>query len=198
MIREVLRETGMGLVTEVTDARQIEQVDEFVSMYQVGARNMFNYALLKELGLSRKPVLLKRSFSALIEEWVKAADYIISGGNNNVILCERGIRTFETKTRFTFDLNAVIWIKQNTSLPILVDPSHAVGISKMVPQVARAAAAAGADGLIIEVHPRPAEALSDGPQALTVPEFQKLMIELESILSALGKNLHPAPVLTVQ
>ena len=190
-VNEVLNETGMGLVTEITDPRQIELVDDFVSVYQVGARNMFNYALLKELGQTRKPILLKRSFSALIDEWVKAADYIIQGGNDNVILCERGIRTFENKTRYTFDLNAVIWAKQNTNFPVIVDPSHAVGIRKMVSDVAYAAAAVGADGIIVEVHPRPEEALSDGPQALTLPDFELLMQNSRKILEVFHRNIHP-------
>jgi 3-deoxy-7-phosphoheptulonate synthase len=188
-IREVLNETQLGLVTEVTDARQIEVLDDSVVMYQVGARNMFNYSLLKELGQTRKPILLKRSFSALVDEWIKAAEYIIQGGNDNVILCERGIRTFETKTRYTFDLNAVIWAKQNTHFPVIVDPSHAVGIRDMVSKVAFAAAAVGADGIIVEVHPRPIEALSDGKQALTIPDFRQMMTTLERILEATDRPL---------
>jgi len=188
-IKETIDDSGLGLVSEVTDPRQIEMLDDFVVMYQVGARNMFNYALLKELGQTKKPVLLKRSFSALIEEWLKAANYIISGGNENVILCERGIRTFETKTRYTFDLNAVIWAKQNSHLPVIVDPSHAVGIRDMVAPVAYAAAAVGADGIIVEVHPRPAEALSDGQQSLTIQDFKTMMHTIERILEATDRSL---------
>jgi 3-deoxy-7-phosphoheptulonate synthase len=188
-VQEVLDHTGLSLVSEVTDARQIEMLDDYVEMYQVGARNMYNYSLLRELGQTRKPVMLKRSFSALIEEWIKAADYITAGGNDKVILCERGIRTFETATRYTFDLNAVIWAKQNTHFPIIVDPSHAVGIRSMVPKVAYAAAAVGADGIIVEVHPRPAEALSDGKQALTVPDFKEMMSTIERILEATDRGL---------
>jgi len=188
-VREVVADTGLGLVSEVTDPRQIEMLDEYVVMYQVGARNMFNYSLLKELGQTRKPVMLKRSFSALIDEWIKAADYITAGGNDKVILCERGIRTFETKTRYTFDLNAVIWAKQNTHFPVVVDPSHAVGIRDMVSKVAFAAAAVGADGIIVEVHPRPAEALSDGKQALTVSDFRQMMSTIEKILEATDRPL---------
>lgn len=188
-VPEVLSKVGLGLVTEVTDPRQIEFLDEFVEMYQVGARNMFNYSLLKELGQTNKPILLKRSFSALVHEWVKAAEYITDGGNDNVILCERGIRTFETATRYTFDLNAVIWAKQNTHFPVVVDPSHAVGIRKMVPQVAYAATAIGADGIIVEVHPRPEEALSDGPQALTLSDFHEMMFTIERILDAVDRKL---------
>ncbi len=188
-LQEVVENTGLGLVSEVTDPRQIEMLDNFVVMYQVGARNMFNYSLLKELGQTRKPILLKRSFSALIDEWIKAADYITNGGNDKVILCERGIRTFETKTRYTFDVNAVIWAKQNTHFPVVVDPSHAVGIRDMVPAVTYASAAVGADGIIVEVHPRPEEALSDGKQSLTVPEFKKMMKTLERILEATDRPL---------
>lgn len=188
-VPDVLKDVGLGLVTEVTDPRQIELLDEFVVMYQVGARNMFNYSLLKELGQTKKPILLKRSFSALVDEWVKAAEYITSGGNENVILCERGIRTFETSTRYTFDLNAVIWAKNNTHFPVIVDPSHAVGIREMVPKIAYAAAAVGADGIIVEVHPRPSEALSDGKQALTMSDYNQMMKTIERILEAVDRPL---------
>lgn len=183
-IRDVLQETNLGLVTEVTDPRQIELIDDFVACYQVGARNMFNYPLLKELGATTKPVLLKRSFSALIEEWIKAAEYVLKGGNSKVILCERGIRTFETSTRYTFDLNAVLVAKANTPFPVIVDPSHAVGIREHVPKLALAAAAVGADGVIVEVHPRPEEALSDGMQALTLEDFRRMMNQLDRLLAS--------------
>lgn len=189
-IRRVLRETGMGLVSEVTDARQIEEVDEFVSCYQVGSRNMHNYSLLKELGRTKKPVLLKRGFAALIDEWIKAAEYITGGGNPNVILCERGIRTFETATRNTLDLNAVVYAKKNSPFPVIVDPSHAVGIASLVSDLAIASAAAGADGIIVEVHPRPAEALSDGMQALTLPMFEQMMARLDRVCMAVDRPLH--------
>ena len=188
-IREVLEHTGLQLVSEITDPRQVELLDPLVGMYQVGARNMFNYALLKELGQTRKPVLLKRGFSALVDEWVKAAEYVAVGGNENIILCERGIRTFETSTRNTFDLNAVLVAKSRTSFPVIVDPSHAVGIREFVPKLALAAAVAGADGLIVEVHPRPAEALSDGFQALTLEDFRQLSQDLERVLGALGRPM---------
>jgi 3-deoxy-7-phosphoheptulonate synthase len=190
MVKEVLKETKMGLVSEITDPRQVEALHDVVDMFQVGARNMHNYALLKELGLTKKPVLLKRNFSALIQEWVKAAEYVAAGGNQNIVLCERGIRTFENATRFTFDINAVVWIKAHTSFPIIVDPSHAVGVSNLVPKLALASAAAGADGLIVEVHPRPLEAMSDGPQSLTVPAFKEMMLQLETILRAVKRPLH--------
>lgn len=188
-IRDVVAETGLGLVTEVTDPRQVEMIDDFVSMYQVGARNMFNYALLAELGKTKKPVLLKRSFSALVDEWIKAADYVIKGGNPNIVLCERGIRTYETSTRFTFDLNAVLVAKARTPFPVVVDPSHAVGIREHVPKLALAAAAVGADGIIVEVHPRPEEALSDGMQALTIEDFRKMMSQIDRLLESQDRKL---------
>lgn len=188
-VQKIMNQMRLGLVTEVTDPRQVEQIDSFVSMYQVGARNMFNYPLLKELGKTNKPVLLKRSFSALMEEWFKAADYVVNEGNDKVILCERGIRTFETKTRFTFDLNAVLVAKAETQFPVVVDPSHAIGIRQFVPQLALASAAVGADGVIVEVHPRPSEALSDGMQALTPSDFSEMMSNLDKVLGALGRKL---------
>lgn len=193
-IKDVCQQTEMSLVSEVTDVRQIEEIYDLVGAFQVGARNMHNYALLKELGQQKKPVLLKRGFAALINEWIKASEYVTKGGNPNVILCERGIRTFETATRNTLDLNAVVYAKQNSPLPVIVDPSHAVGIASLVPPLAYAAAAAGADGIIVEVHPRPAEALSDGMQALTVPEFNTMMKKLDRILKAVDRPLHKAPV----
>lgn len=192
LIKAVCKETGMSLISEVTDARQIEEIYDVVECFQVGSRNMHNYALLKELGMQKKPVLLKRGFAALITEWVKAAEYVTMGGNPNVILCERGIRTFENSTRNTLDLNAVAFAKRNTSLPVIVDPSHGVGIRALVPDMAYAAAAVGADGIIVEVHPRPAEALSDGMQALTLPDFQMMMTKLEKILTAIDRPLHSA------
>jgi len=189
-IKTVCKETNMTLVSEVTDARQIEEIYDLVSMFQVGSRNMHNYSLLKELGKQKKPVLLKRGFAALINEWVKASEYVTNEGNPNVILCERGIRTFETATRNTLDLNAVAYAKKNSPLPVIVDPSHAVGISALVPDLALAAAAVGADGIIVEVHPRPKEALSDGMQALTLESFSQMMKKLEKICDAVDKPLH--------
>ena len=191
-IRTVCKETNLSLISEVTDARQIEEIYDLVSCFQVGSRNMHNYALLKELGQQKKPVLLKRGFAALIEEWVKAAEYITNGGNPNVILCERGIRTFETATRNTLDLNAVAFAKRNSHLPVIVDPSHGTGIRALVPDLAFAAAAVGADGVIVEVHPRPAEALSDGMQALTLEDFRLMMNKLEKILIAVDRPLQKA------
>ena len=189
-IRNVLENTGMGLVSEVTDPRQIEEVADLIEMYQVGSRNMHNYALLKELGKQNKPVLLKRGFAATVDEWIKAAEYIQRGGNNQVILCERGIRTFETTTRNTLDLNSVVYVKKHTHLPVIVDPSHAVGVRALIPDIALASAVCGADGLIIEVHPRPHEALSDGPQALTPNDFSNLMDRIDRVLMAIDKPLN--------
>lgn len=188
-IRGICKELNMSLVSEVTDPRQISDLHDVVDMFQVGSRNMHNYALLKELGSLKKPVLLKRGFAALIDEWIKAAEYVTAGGNENVILCERGIRTFETATRNTLDLNAVVYAKAKTNLPVIVDPSHAVGIRELVTPLALASAAAGADGIIVEVHPRPEEALSDGFQALTFEDFDKMMFKLEKVLKAVDRPL---------
>lgn len=190
LIKKVKQQVNLPLVSEITDIRQIEETHEIVDAFQIGARNMHNYSLLKELGLQAKPVILKRSFAAYIDEWLKAADYILKGGNEQVILCERGIRTFETATRNTLDLNAVAYVKKHSQLPIIVDPSHAVGISELVPSLCYASAAAGADGLIIEVHPNPAQALSDGPQALTFETFQSTMLQLKKLLAAFDKGLN--------
>lgn len=194
IVRSVCKELNMSLVSEVTDVRQIEEIYDLVECFQVGSRSMQNYELLKELGRQRKPVLLKRGLAAYIEEWIKAAEYVTNGGNQNVILCERGIRTFETATRNTLDLNAVAFAKKNTHLPVIVDPSHAVGIRALVPDLAYAAAAVGADGIIVEVHPSPSEALSDGMQALTLGDFKGMMTKLERILTAIERPLHKAPV----
>lgn len=190
LIKRVKAQVGLPLISEITEISQIEELSDVVDAYQVGARNMHNYSLLKELGKQSKPVLLKRSFSAFIDEWLKAAEYITNGGNQQVILCERGIRTFETATRNTLDLNAVVYAKKHSGLPVIVDPSHAVGISELVPQLCYAAAAAGADGVMVEVHPNPAEALSDGPQSLTFTEFDKTMKQLEKVLFAFDRGLN--------
>lgn len=190
LIKRIKTQVGLPLVSEITDIRQIEEVASVVDAYQVGARNMHNYSLLKELGRQPKPVLLKRNFSAFVDEWLKAADYITAGGNAKVILCERGIRTFETSTRNTLDLNAVVYAKKHSGLPVIVDPSHAVGISDLVPQLCYAAAAAGADGIMVEVHPQPSEALSDGLQALTFEGFETMMKQLEKVLYAFDRGLN--------
>lgn len=190
LIKKVKSSVQLPLVSEVTDIRQIEEIAGIVDAYQVGARNMHNYALLKELGRQPKPVLLKRNFSAFIDEWLKAAEYVTMGGNNNVILCERGIRTFETATRNTLDLNAVVYAKKNSPFPVIVDPSHGIGIAELVPPLCYAAAAAGADGLIVETHPNPAVALSDGAQSLSLPNFEAMMKQLDKVLAAFDRRLN--------
>ncbi len=186
-------ELGLPLVTEVTDPRHLEAMLEVVDMLQVGSRNMFNYPLLSEVGKTGRPVLLKRGFSARVEEWLLAAEYIRKEGNEDIVLCERGIRTFENATRNTLDLGSVAWIKARESYPVLVDPSHGTGLRELVPPMALAAAAAGADGLLVEVHPRPEEALSDGQQSLDPEEFSRLMDRLSALLSALGRPSFETP-----
>jgi 3-deoxy-7-phosphoheptulonate synthase len=187
LLREISKETGQPVVTEVMDTRQIELVSEYADILQVGSRNMQNFPLLKEVGMSRKPVLLKRGMMATIEEFLLAAEYILNQGNENVILCERGIRTFETSTRNTLDLSAVPMLKQLTHLPVIVDPSHGTGLRWMVPAMAKAALAAGADGIIMEVHYKPETALCDGQQSLSLDEFSLLMIELKRIAAAVDR-----------
>lgn len=189
IVKNVKRETGLGFVSEITDPRLVGDFVGLVDAFQVGSRNMHNYDLLKELGQTRTPVLLKRGFSGLIKEWLLAAEYILKGGNESVVLCERGIRTFETTTRNTFDLNAVAYIKEHTHFPIIADPSHATGETALVTPMALAAAAAGADGIIVEVHPQPREALSDGFQALNYEQFDTLMEKLQRMLPALDREL---------
>lgn len=178
MLAEAREETGLPVITEVTDAADVELFDRYVDVLQVGSRNMHNFVLLRAVGQSRHPVLLKRGFGATIEEWLMAAEYILSSGNSNVILCERGIRTFETATRNTLDLSAVPVLRGKTHLPIVVDPSHGTGQRDLVGPMALAGAAVGADALLIEVHPDPPKALSDGEQSLSFPEFGALMDEL--------------------
>jgi 3-deoxy-7-phosphoheptulonate synthase len=189
MLREISRETGLPVVTEVMDTRQIEMVSEYADMLQIGSRNMHNYPLLKEAGMSHKPVLLKRGMMATIEEFLLAAEYILNQGNTQVILCERGIRTFETSTRNTLDLGAVPMLKRLTHLPVIVDPSHGTGLRYMVPPMAKAAIAAGADGLIMEVHHKPEEALCDGQQSLYPEEFMQMMADLKKIAIAVGRDI---------
>jgi 3-deoxy-7-phosphoheptulonate synthase len=188
-MRAAADQNGMAVVSEVMDARQIEMMLRYVDCLQVGARNMQNFDLLKELGKVRRPVLLKRGLSATYEEWLLSAEYILAGGNGQVVLCERGIRTFETYTRNTLDLVAIPVIKSRSHLPIVVDPSHGTGRREKVIPMARAAVAAGADGLIIEVHNNPEKALSDGPQSLYPEQFDRLMGELRIIAPVLGRTL---------
>jgi 3-deoxy-7-phosphoheptulonate synthase len=189
LLRTISQETGMPIVTEVMDTRQVELIGEYADMLQVGSRNMQNFPLLKEVGHSRKPVLLKRGMMATIEEFLLAAEYILSHGNENVVLCERGIRTFETSTRNTLDLSAVPMLKRLTHLPVIVDPSHGTGIRWMVPSMAKAAIAAGADGLIMEVHYRPNEALCDGLQSLDLDTFAGLITDLRKIALAVDRKI---------
>ena len=179
--------TGLKVVTEVMDTEDLPLVADYADVLQLGARNMQNFSLLRRLGKMGKPVLLKRGPSATIKEWLMAAEYIVSNGNYQVALCERGIRTFETMTRNTLDLNAVPVLKSLTHLPVIVDPSHGIGMRRHVPAMARAAIAAGADGLIIEVHPHPDQALSDGHQSLSLPEFADLMRAVRVIAGAIGR-----------
>jgi len=183
---------GLAAVTEVMDPAELPAL-EGVALLQVGARNMQNFALLKALSRLQRPVLLKRAASATVEEWLLAAEYLLAGRNAQVILCERGIRTFETATRNTLDLSAVVLAKQRTHLPVIVDPSHAAGRRDLVAGLSLAAAAAGADGLLVEVHPRPAEALCDGSQALFPPDLRELMRRLLPVLHGVGRELWRAP-----
>jgi 3-deoxy-7-phosphoheptulonate synthase len=188
-MKSVREETGLAVVCEVTSLIAIEAAVNYVDMLQIGARNMQNFYLLKEAGKSGLPVLLKRGLSATIDEWLNAAEYIIAEGNPNVILCERGIRTFETATRNTLDISAVPAIKEKSHLPIIIDPSHATGVRNYVAPLAKAGIAAGADGLMIEVHPDPSKALSDGPQSLNFAQFDKLVNDLKPYISLESRTL---------
>lgn len=189
ILAEAREETGLPVVTEVMDTRDVEVVEEYADVLQIGTRNMQNFSLLKEVGRSRKAVLLKRGMSATIEEWLMSAEYVMSEGNHNVILCERGIRTFETATRNTLDLSAVVVAKSLTHLPVVVDPSHGVGKRPFVAALARAAVAAGADGILVEVHQRPDEAKSDSAQTIGPVAFSRLMAEVTAIAGVLGRRV---------
>jgi 3-deoxy-7-phosphoheptulonate synthase len=180
---------GLPVVTEVVDPKDIELVSRYADMLQIGSRNMQNYALLTSVGKSRCPVVLKRGFSCTITEWLLAADYLLAEGNNKVILCERGIRTFEDSIRFSLDISAIPVIKKSSHLPVIVDPSHAAGHYSLVPAIAKAAVAAGADGLLIEVHPNPQDALVDGLQSLSISNFSALMKELRPIAESVGRYI---------
>jgi 3-deoxy-7-phosphoheptulonate synthase len=189
LLAEVGREYGLAIITEVMSPEQVPVVAEYASVLQVGARNMQNFALLNAVGESDKPVLLKRGMMSTVEEWLMSAEYILSRGNHRLMLCERGIRTFETLTRNTFDINAIPLLKSLTHLPVIADPSHGTGRWELVGPVARAAVAAGADGLLIEVHPHPSQALSDGAQSLKLEPFGQLMDELRAVARAVGREL---------
>ena len=190
ILAEAKRVTGLPIVTEVMDTRDVDKVAGFADVLQIGSRNMQNFILLKEVGRVNKPVLLKRGLSATIEEWLMAAEYIMAEGNSQIIMCERGIRTFETHTRNTLDISAVPAIKHLSHLPVIVDPSHAAGKWGMVAPLAKASIAAGADGLLIEVHPCPEEALCDGGQSLTPGNFAELMEEIIPVAEAVGRKCH--------
>jgi 3-deoxy-7-phosphoheptulonate synthase len=189
LLAEAKRETGLPVITEVMEPDKVDVVAETADVLQIGARNIQNFSLLRKVGAAGKPVLLKRGMSTSIQEWLLSAEYVLSGGNRNVILCERGIRTFETTTRFTLDLNAVPVLKKLTHLPVVVDPSHGTGHWEYVESMALAAVAAGADGLLIEVHPRPEEALSDGPQSLKPEKFAALMSRVRKVAHAMDRDV---------
>jgi 3-deoxy-7-phosphoheptulonate synthase len=189
-LSQAREETGLPVVTEVMDTRQMELVCKYADIIQIGSRSMHNFPLLKEAGKCRKPVLFKRGLMATIDEYLQAAEYILSEGNREIILCERGIRTFETATRNTLDLSAVPVLKRQTHLPVMVDPSHGTGHSWLVPAMANAAIAVGADGIMVEVHNKPLEALSDGQQSLYPEEFVQLVKDVNKIAQAMGRRLY--------
>jgi 3-deoxy-7-phosphoheptulonate synthase len=193
LMRTAADRHDLKVVTEVMESSQIAAIAELADVLQVGARNMQNFSLLKELGRAGRPVLLKRGPSATVDEWLMSAEYVMASGTSDVILCERGIRTFETSTRNTLDLSAVPVVKKKSHLPIVVDPSHGTGIRGKVTPMARAAVAAGADGLMIEIHPDPDHALSDGPQSLYFDQFDELIRQIELIAQAIGRSMHSEP-----
>ncbi len=189
LLAEARKATGLPVVTEVMEPDKVEVVAQYADILQIGARNVQNFSLLKRVAECGKPILLKRGMSTSIQEWLLSAEYVLAGGNPNVILCERGIRTFETSTRYTLDLNAIPVVKKLSHLPVIVDPSHGTGHWEYVSAMARASLAAGADGLLIEVHGKPEEALSDGPQSLKPAKFAQLMDELRPLAQVLGRDL---------
>jgi 3-deoxy-7-phosphoheptulonate synthase len=189
LLAQARHQFSMPMVTEVVDTQDVNLVSKYADILQVGSRNMQNFALLTAIGNSKCPVVLKRGFSCTITEWLTAADYLLAGGNNQVVLCERGIRTFEDSTRFSLDISSIPVIKRFSHLPVIVDPSHAAGHYSLVPAIAKGAVAAGADGLLIEVHPNPKEALVDGLQSLTPSDFARLMEELRSIAKSVGRYI---------
>ena len=188
LLAEARHRTGLPVITELMNLTELELVAAYTDIIQIGARNMQNFGLLRAVGRQSKPVLLKRGLAATVEEWLMAAEYIMAEGNSRVILCERGIRTFENATRNTLDLSAVALVKTLSHLPVVVDPSHGTGKRKLVPPLAKAAVVAGADGLLIEVHPDPANAWSDGEQSLSIPEFHELMTEIKTLVQFVGKK----------
>ncbi len=188
-LAEARKQTGLPIVTEVMTPHLVEQVCEYADVLQIGARNMQNYDLLREIGKTRTPVIIKRGLSATIEEWLKASEYLLAGGNEQVMFCERGIRTYEPSTRFTLDLSAVPAIKKESHLPVIIDPSQGTGRRDMIAAMSKAAVACGADGLLIEVHPHPEDALSDGQQTVDDKQFAQLMRELKPIAEAVGRTI---------
>ncbi|MBE0701471.1 MAG: 3-deoxy-7-phosphoheptulonate synthase [Acholeplasmataceae bacterium] len=189
ILRKIGDETGLAVVTEIPSAEMLDVFEQYVDVIQVGARNMQNFYLLKALGKAKKPILLKRGLSATIEEWLMSAEYIMAGGNEQVILCERGIRTYERYTRNTLDISAVLAVKELSHLPVIVDPSHAAGRWTMIEKLSLASLAVGAHGLIVEVHQDPEHALSDGAQSLKLPKFKQMMVEIDKVASVLGKQI---------
>lgn len=192
LIRKAADQFGMLVITEVLENSMIDLVYKYTDIFQVGARNMQNYSLLKELGSAKKPIMLKRGLSATVEDWLMSAEYILSNGNPDVFLCERGIRTFETYTRNTFDISAIPVVHKRSHLPVFADPSHATGLRDKVLPMARAAVAAGADGIMVEVHHDPEKALSDGPQALLPDQFADMMRQIKLIAEVIGRSIHSA------
>lgn len=192
LIRKAADQFGMIVITEVLENSMIDLVYKYTDIFQVGARNMQNYSLLKELGSAKKPIMLKRGLSATVEDWLMSAEYILANGNPNVLLCERGIRTFETYTRNTFDISAIPVVHKRSHLPVFADPSHATGLRDKVLPMARAAVAAGADGIMVEVHHDPEKALSDGPQALLPDQFADLMRQIKLIAEVIGRSIYSA------
>jgi 3-deoxy-7-phosphoheptulonate synthase len=189
LLAQAREQFGMPVVTEVVDPHDVDLVSRYADILQVGSRNMQNFALLTSVGKSKRPIILKRGFSCTTTEWLTAADYLLAEGNNQVILCERGIRTFENSVRFSLDISSIPVIERVSHLPVIVDPSHAAGHYSLVPAIAKAAVAAGADGLLIEVHPNPKEALVDGLQSLTLSDFARLMKELRPIAKSVGRYI---------
>lgn len=189
LIRKAADKFGLLVITEIMESSQIDLIEKYTDIFQVGARNMQNFSLLRDLGKASKPVMLKRGLSATIDDWLMSAEYILSSGNQNVMLCERGIRTFETYTRNTFDISAIPVVHKRSHLPVIADPSHATGIRDKVIPMARAAVAAGADGIMVEVHHDPEKALSDGPQALLPEQFTELMKQIRLIADVIGRKI---------
>lgn len=189
LLRQAGDSFGLSVITEIIEPAHFELIEKYTDIYQVGSRNMYNYPLLKLLGTSKKPVMLKRGMSATLDEWLMSAEYILAGGNPNVILCERGIRTFETTLRNTFDLSAIVSVKEKTHLPVCADPSHAIGYRDKIIPMARAAVAAGTDVLMVEVHHDPDNALSDGPQALLPEQFHEMMKQIKAIAEIIGRKI---------